>query len=380
MLVALAACTSEPPSARPKTAAPSTTHVPPPSTTAPTPPTTPAATAPPTTAAPLTPCAASGSWPLRQKLAQLLFATVTTSSSTQAERVLRTPTPVGGLFLGPGPDTIFAGGGVHELIAGMAVPPLVAVDEEGGRVQRIDDLHGAIPSARVQATTMTPEEVRSLAAKRGAALAQLGITMDFAPVVDVSSQPAGAVIGSRSYSPDPVRVATYAGAFADGLRQAGILPTLKHFPGHGRAVGNSHSSVAVAPEISDLRSVDLVPYRELLAARPAAVMVGHLDVPGLTEPGLPSSLSPATYRLLREEFEFDGLAVTDSLGMAAVSRRFPLTEAVGMALAAGADMALVPPRTVPVLLDHLEADVQAGRLTMARVDDALAHVLAAKRC
>lgn len=317
---------------------------------------------------------------MRQKLAQLLFATVATSSTTQAARVLRTPTPVGGLFLGPGPDTIFAGGGVQALTAGMAVPPLVAVDEEGGRVQRIDDLHGAMAGARVQANTMTPAEVTAMAAERGAKLAQLGITMDFAPVVDVSSQPAGAVIGSRSYSPDPLRVASYAGAFADGLRQAGILPTLKHFPGHGRAVGNSHSSVAVAPQISDLRRVDLVPYRELLAAKPAAVMVGHLDVPGLTEPGLPSSLSPATYRLLRDELGFEGLTVTDSLGMAAVSRRFPLTEAVSRALAAGADMTLVPPLTVPALLDYLEGEVQDGRLPMARVDDALAHVLAAKRC
>ena len=170
----------------------------------------------------------------------------------------------------------------------------------------------------------------------------LGVDIDFAPVVDVSGATTGGVIGDRAYGADPTSVAAYAGAFAAGLRQAGILPTLKHFPGHGRAVGDSHEELATAPPLAELEQLDLVPYRELLDDGPSAVMVGHLDVAGLTEPGLPASLSPATYALLRDQLGFTGLVVTDELGgMAAVSSRFSAPEAVVRAIAAGADLALV---------------------------------------
>jgi beta-N-acetylhexosaminidase len=325
-------------------------------------------------------CADAASWPVRKKVAQLLFVSVDTSSPAQARSLVTTDAPVGGLFLGGTADGIFAGAGVPAVVAAAGVPPLVAVDEEGGRVQRIDALFGSIPSARRQAATLTPGQVRELAASRGARMRELGVTVDFAPVVDVSTQADRQVIGNRSYGATAAEVVAYAGAFADGLRDAGILPTLKHFPGHGRAVGDSHRSVTVSPPLGDLRQVDLVPYTALLPAGPAAVMVGHLDVPGLTEAGVPTSLSPATYRLLREEVGFDGVAVTDALEMQAVTKRFTVREAARRSIEAGADMPLVSVVHFAGLLDHLEAAVAAGQLAPARVDDALRRVLAAKGC
>jgi beta-N-acetylhexosaminidase len=267
--------------------------------------------------------------------------------------------------------------------AAAHLPVAVAVDDEGGRVQRIDALDGSLPSARRMAARSTPEQVRALAETRGKALAARGVTVDFAPTVDVGNQPANAVIGDRSFGADPDVVTRYAGAFAAGLRDAGVLPVLKHFPGHGHASGDSHKGRVTTPPLAQLRATDLRPYADLLRAGPVAVMVGHLDVPGLTS-GLPASLTPATYRLLRDEYGFDGLVVTDDLGaMKAITGTFALPEAVERALAAGADAALWSSGTegtagVAALLDGLEKAMTAGRLSSADNDRAVARVLAAK--
>ncbi len=126
----------------------------------------------------------------------------------------------------------------------------------------------------------------------------LGVTIDFAPVVDVTTESDDEVIGDRSFGSDPAQVTEFAGAYAQGLRDAGLLPVLKHFPGHGHASGDSHQGGVVTPPLADLQANDLVPYRTLTTQAPVAVMVGHMQVPGLTGSD-PASLSPAAYGLLR---------------------------------------------------------------------------------
>ncbi len=352
-------------------------------------PTLPPTTVPPTTVPPTSgttlpgPCGDTSTWSVRQRLAQLVLVGIEGSAVEDATSVLVGPEPAAGVFtLGQG-DQLFRDGRLAALRAQAAVPPLVAVDEEGGRVQRLEGLVGAMPSARSQAASLTPADVEALATAKGQAMKALGVDIDFAPVVDVVSEATtGGVIGDRAYGADPTSVAAYAGAFAAGLRRAGILPTLKHFPGHGRAVGDSHEELATAPPLAELEQLDLVPYRELLDDGPSAVMVGHLDVAGLTEPGLPASLSPATYALLRDQLGFAGLVVTDELGgMAAVSSRFSAPEAVVRALAAGADLALVTGADqLGAVLDELVAASSDGRLPAARVNEALGRVLASKGC
>ncbi|MGH3994277.1 MAG: glycoside hydrolase family 3 N-terminal domain-containing protein, partial [Pseudonocardiaceae bacterium] len=275
---------------------------------------------------------------------------------------------------------LLSGGALEQVQAAAVVPVAVAVDDEGGRVQRIDALDGELPSARSMAANLSIEQVHELAVQRGRQLLARGVTVDFAPSVDVSSQPNGAVIGDRSFGSDPQTVARYAGAFARGLRDAGVLPVFKHFPGHGRATGDSHRGEVSTPPLTSLREVDLLPYRQLLDGQPAAVMVGHLDVPGLTEPGTPASISPAALALLRDQFGFDGMVVTDDLAaMAAITDRVDLPEAVRRSLAAGVDLALwITTDRLAEVLDHLEQAVADGSLPEPRVNGAVAHVLAAK--
>jgi beta-N-acetylhexosaminidase len=226
---------------------------------------------------------------------------------------------------------------------------------------------------------MSVDDVRRSAERLGRSLNRLGITMDLAPVADVSSQPRDDVIGDRSFSDDPATVGRYAGAFATGLLAGGVTPVLKHFPGHGRASGDSHLQVVTTPPLSSMRRSDLVPYRTLLGDG-AAVMVGHVDVPGLTEPGVPASLSPAALRLLRDDLGFDGLVITDDLGgMAAVTSRFDLPDAATRAIAAGVDMVLWNSSSrLPEVVDHLEAAVASGMLPESRVNESVLRILAAK--
>lgn len=255
------------------------------------------------------------------------------------------------------------------------LPLFLASDEEGGSVQRLGSLLGPLPSAANVASTMTPDQARDLAAGYGAGMAELGFNMVLAPVVDIGGGPG---IGSRSYSESPAAVVDYAGAAIDGYVEAGLIPVLKHFPGHGRASGDSHVVLPTTPPIGDLAQTDLVPYQELLGRSGIAVMVGHLDVPGLSS-GIPTSLSgEAVDGLLRGELGFDGLVLTDSIVMGALSG-YPPGEAVRLALTAGADVMIVgSPSAVPQLVADLLGYIDSGSLTWETVEDSVLRILEAK--
>jgi beta-N-acetylhexosaminidase len=318
----------------------------------------------------------------RDRLAQRLVVGVDAADPGKVVETVRA-TQVGGVFLGGNATALLRDQALRRVQAVARLPVAVSVDDEGGRVQRVDALDGRLPGARRMAGWYTPEQVRDLARERGRALAVRGVTVNFAPAVDVGNQPANAVIGDRAFSGDPAVVSRYAGAFADGLRDAGILPVLKHFPGHGRADGDSHRGRVTTPPLAQLRVADLLPYADLMRVGPVAVMVGHLDVPGLTD-DLPSSLTPGTYSLLRDDFGFDGLVMTDDLGaMKAVAGTFALPDAVVRALAAGADQALWSSGTkdaasVAAVLETAEAALAEGRLDPGTNDRAVARILAAK--
>lgn len=324
------------------------------------------------------PCAQLQALPTRAKLAQLLFVGV--SDAATARTTLSGPNPAGGiLVLGKG-STWFANGVLKGIAGNAIVPPVVAADEEGGRVQRIDAIYGSMPSA-YEMGRMPVAKVRDIAKKRGDQLRDLGFTMDLAPVVDVYDKE-NAVINDRAFDADPKKVIASAGAFAEGLNQARIAPVLKHFPGHGRSTGDSHKESVETPPLAELRKTDLVPFGAMASAVPA-IMVGHLDVPGLTAPGRPASVSKeAINGLLRKEMGFNGLVITDDLsGMKAITDRFTVPEAVVASISVGADIAIIalgPGQTLAPMLNALEGAVKAGELSMARVDEALARLGAFK--
>ncbi len=319
-----------------------------------------------------------GAFNTRQKLAQLL--TVGVTGTADALDVVRGE-GVGGIFVGSWTQpALLANKEVEQVQKASRVPLMVTVDEEGGRVSRLANLIGAAPSARKVAETMTVDATYQMALDRGRKMKALGVTVDFAPVVDVSAQSDGSVIGDRSFASDPVKVSQYAAAYIRGLNEAGVRAVIKHFPGHGSGSGDSHTGAVTTPPLERMQHYDLVPFRDLVNSG-AGVMVGHLDVPGLTAPNEPASISPATMSMLREGVRygaapFNGPIFTDDLsGMKAITNRLDIAAAVEAALAAGADVGLwITTDDVKRVLDRLEQALGSGRLNHQRIDASVLRV------
>jgi len=255
-------------------------------------------------------------------------------------------------------------------------PLVVAVDQEGGPIARVGAPATQFPPAMASGATDDQALVRAAAAASGRELRALGFTMVFAPVADVTSGPDDPTIGVRSPGDDPALVARVVTAQLDGYRDAGIVPVLKHFPGHGSVPADSHVDLPVQPAPAQaLAQRDLVPFAAGVHAGAPAVMVAHLDLRAV-DPGVPSSLSvPVVSGMLRGDLGFDGLVVTDSLLMAAVADRYSPQQAAVAALVAGADLLLMPPDP-RVARDALVAAVGDGRLDAARLQEAAQRVVA----
>ena len=235
--------------------------------------------------------------------------------------------------------------GLLRLFRSGATRPLLAIDHEGGIVQRLTAAHGftPLPAARDVAATMSPAQARLLYAQAGHELAALGFNINLGPVLDVDepTNPAIGVFG-RAYSTDPERIATYAQAFVEGFASAGILCAAKHFPGHGRAVSDSHDGAA---DISATwTEAELDPFARVLASNhaPPMVMTGHLRLDPVAPDGRPATVSaPIVTGLLRERLRYQGVVVTDDLDMGAVSHIMGREDAIVQAIAAGSDLLMV---------------------------------------
>lgn len=316
----------------------------------------------------------------RDKLAQLLMVGVTGADDARA---VVNNHHVGGIFIGSWTNQAIFDGPLADIKNSAGPLALaVSVDEEGGRVSRLMKRIGAAPSPKELAQTMSPQQVHDLELDRGRKMRDLGITVDFAPDIDVvTTAPDDSVIGDRSFGADPQTVTTFGQAYARGLLDAGVEPVFKHFPGHGRGSGDSHKGGVTTPPLDQMQDVDLVPFRNLVGVVRAGVMVGHLQVPQLTTGDLPASLSPEAVQMLRTGKgyggkPFDGPIFSDDLSsMAAISDKYDVPDAVLRTLQAGTDVALwVTTKEVPAVLDGLVKALDSKQLQMSAVNDALGRL------
>ena len=309
--------------------------------------------------------------PLEIRIGQLLFPIVVQAELDDAAALAEHGLIAGVVVLGSPTPAIADDIEVLQQRS-MVTPSIVAVDEEGGRVQRLDELVGALPSARSVARDLTLEEAQDLAQSHAEAIGALGFTMNLAPVVDLDT---GEFIRDRSYGADPDRVTDYAFATADGILAAGLTPVVKHFPGHGPAA-DSHTGLPTLPDLETLRSSDLVPFIRAIERGDLPVMVGHLVVPGLTN-GKPATLSAeAIDGLLRSELGFDGLVMTDALNMDAIAKTTNNADAAEQALVAGADLVMLGRLAdVETAVAQLVDAVVSGRLPEATVNSSVLRVL-----
>lgn len=269
------------------------------------------------------------------------------------------------------------------LAACCPVPPVFCVDEEGGRVARLAGCAAfglpQVPPMRQLAAEQGAQGVREAAVTIGCYLRRYGFQLNFAPVADVDTNPANPVIGARAFSSDAAEAAALVAAAVQGFHAGGVGCTLKHFPGHGDTAEDSHVGGAVTHKSwRQMQDCELLPFAAGIAAGADAVMAAHITAPAADDSGLPASLSPRMLDGgLRRQLGFTGLIVTDSLGMKAVSGRFGPGEAAVRALAAGADVLLMP-ADLPAAFDAVLEAVGRDRALYLRMQQSVARILAWK--
>lgn len=333
---------------------------------------------------------------LEQKVAQLFFVTPEAITGVDCATVAGDATrqaieanPVGGLIYFA--QNLVNSDQTRSLLSNTAsymreatgLAPFLGVDEEGGTVARIGgNPYGFgvdnVGDMRNIGATGNPDAAREVGRTIGAYLGALGFTVDFAPVADVANNPAG-TMGQRSFGSDANLVASMVSAEIDGLRSEGVLPCAKHFPGIGGAQGDSHlANIYSYKTLDEIRSFELVPFKAAVEARVPFIMVGHLSTPVISGNDVPASLNPDIItNVLRDELGYDGIVITDSLSMAAVTNLYGPAEAGVAVLQAGADMLLMPADYRAAYQGVLDA-VAAGTVTETRIDESVERIVSAK--
>lgn len=238
--------------------------------------------------------------------------------------------------------------------------PVIAVDQEGGRVQRIKAPFPHWPPMLAVAAQEDADYVAQVGEAIGDELAALGFNLNFAPCVDIHTNDENPIIGDRAFGRDPESAARYAGAFAAGMIISGVSPCVKHFPGHGDTLTDSHLELPRLPlSLDELRRRELKPFRQLLGSGIPMVMTAHILFPELDE-HLPATLSPKIIaELLRVEIGFDGVVISDDLNMKALADHWSIAEMVDLGLRAGIDLFLICEHTERQL-ELYEALVKLG--------------------
>ena len=280
------------------------------------------------------------------------------------------------------------------------LPLLIGIDQEGGRVARLPTQEFPAFAGNMAIGATLASSGTRYATEVGTAIAQqlnsLGINLNFAPSLDVNNNSANPVINARSFGDNAAAVAVAGGAMLSAMQKAGILGTIKHFPGHGDTHVDSHTGLPlVEHDKATVEAVDLYPFRQLIKQhQPAMVMTAHIQYPALDNSSLMTKsgeavIKPATLSrtiltdLLREEMGFDGLIITDALNMAGISQFFDPAQAVIETFAAGADIALMPyemktPADIKALtglIDQVVAAVQQGKLSATEVAESAQRVV-----
>ena len=265
--------------------------------------------------------------------------------------------------------------------AAYKIPLFISVDEEGGRVSRLPSSMKKLPAAEFFGRTGD----ETLAYETGTYLADLlhafGYNMNYAPVLDVHSNPKNPVIGDRSFSSDPDEVADLGMAVMKGMTDNGIISVVKHFPGHGDTHVDSHLSLPVIEKtIEELRETELIPFKRAIEENADVIMVAHIMFPELDHV-FPSSLSTKIITdLLREEMHFEGVVITDDMTMGAIVNDYTVPEAAVQSFIAGSDLLLIAgdyENQVDTFNALMEA-VQAGTITEERIDESVKRILRLK--
>ena len=261
------------------------------------------------------------------------------------------------------------------------IPAIISVDQEGGRVQRLDERVGFEkhpPMAEIGAT-LDESIAFKLGEKMGSELKSIGVDMDMAPVLDIFSNPQNRVIADRSFGQNSEIVKKMSLAFADGLSSKKIIPVGKHFPGHGDTVKDSHVDLPIIyKDLEELKSMELIPFIEAVRKKLPGLMVAHIAVPRITLDNTPASLSKIMISdLLRNDMNYEGLIMPDSLKMKALSNYFTNEQIYLRCIAAGNDFLLMP-QDINEAYNTIYKNVDSGKIPIDRINASVYRILSTK--
>lgn len=264
------------------------------------------------------------------------------------------------------------------------IPLLVSIDQEGGSVVRLPTPATHFPSAMMLGATGSPDLADEMARATAQELLALGINVNFAPVVDVNSNPANPIIGNRAFGSDPVLVSELGLAAIRGYQQSGVIPCPKHFPGHGDTDQDSHLSLpTIHRSLAQLEAIDWIPFRGAIEAGVELIMTAHVRIPALADK--PATLSPEIIQTwLRHHLGFGGVIITDSLTMGALAQTYSPPQAAVMAFWAGCDILLFGadrgfgPEVQLSAYAHLLDRVKQGSIPPERLDQSVRRILRLK--
>lgn len=272
---------------------------------------------------------------------------------------------------------------IADIYSTSEIPMFISIDQEGGRVQRIKSLSDTeasiIPSMYQLGLTNDSGLAYEVGRVVGEELRVFNINMNFAPVLDIYSNPENTVIGDRSFGSTSLLVSKMALSFSEGLESTGVISVYKHFPGHGDTFEDSHDELPVISKTKEeLMNLELKPFTEAINSGADVIMVGHLAAPAITNDYTPASLSKEIITdLLKEELGFDGLVITDALNMNALTNEYTEEEIYIEAINAGVDILLMPDFDTDTIV-IIENAVLNGEITEEEINDSVEKILELK--
>lgn len=257
-------------------------------------------------------------------------------------------------------------------------PPFIAIDEEGGRVHRLPEPFTHFPAAAVIGQRSNADLAYRLGKATAEELALLGINLNFAPVLDVNSNPYNPVGGDRSFAADPAKVIKFSNKWTQGLRDGGIIPCGKHFPGHGDTDQDSHLTLPVVDRsLEELKAIELPPFAHACRNKMEALMTAHVLYPAL-DAELAATLShPIITGLLRQQLGYDGVVFSDDMEMKAISGRYGDQEAAGFCTRAGVDVLLYGHELAKVqnVFEFLASEAAGDPRLRGKVEDSYRRII-----
>lgn len=323
---------------------------------------------------------------LEEKIGQMIFAGISGTVANERSIRLITEDKVGGIIFNGhnlvSPDqTISYVNALKSANTKNRVPLFFGVDQEGGRVSKLPGDLVKIPSSLKIGELNKPEFSFEIGKALGELVKAYGFNIDFAPVLDINSNPNNPVIGDRSFGNSTEIVSSLGIATMKGLQEVNIIPTIKHFPGHGDTSVDSHLALPVIEKsLKDLEELELIPFANAIEEGADMVMIAHLLLPKIDEK-LPSSLSKTIISdILREKLNYDGVVITDDMTMNAIDSNYGLDEASVLSVQAGTDIVMVANDydKIDSVLSALNDAVKNGEISVDRIDESVRRILLLK--